>query len=266
MSILNIAAYKFVTVPDPKAWLQPLRERCEALSLKGTIVLAQEGINLSLAGESQNVSDFLFFLKNDEQFGNRFLDLDIKESTSSYQPFGKMVVREAREIITIRQQVPSPSERRAPAIDAETLKKWLDRKCDDQGRELILVDTRDAYEVHIGTFANAVSFPIERFSQFPAAIQELMQETDLSGKTVVSFCTGGIRCEKAALLMEDLGIANVFQLDGGILRYFEKVGGEHWQGECFVFDERIALDSSLQPTKVDYSQYISDSNSMRKRK
>jgi UPF0176 protein len=108
--------------------------------------------------------------------------------------------------------------------------------------------------VKIGTFENAISFPIEHFSQFPDAIQELMQQTNLSNKTIVSFCTGGIRCEKAVLYMEQLGLHNVFQLDGGILRYFEKVGGAHWQGECFVFDERIALDPSLQQTKIEYQR------------
>lgn len=254
MSILNIAAYKFVNLPDPKAWLMPLRERCHSLSLKGTIILAPEGINLFLAGEQKDIAEFLLYLANEEQFGGRFADLDVKESTSASQPFRKMVVREAREIITLRQEIPCPSEGRAPAVEAETLKIWLDKKCDDQGREIVMLDTRDAYEVEIGTFENAISFPIERFSQFPAAIQELMQETDLTGKTIVSFCTGGIRCEKAAILMERMGISNVFQLDGGILRYFEKVGGEHWKGECFVFDERIALDPALQQTKLVYQR------------
>jgi UPF0176 protein len=254
MEILNIAAYKFVSVPDPKAWLIPIKESCDRFELKGTIILAHEGINLCLAGASTNVSEFISYLQNDELFGNRFKELDIKESISTFQPFRKMVVREARETITLRQQIPCPSERRAPALDAETLKNWLDRKCDDNGRELLLLDTRDAFEVKIGTFENAISFPIEHFSQFPDAIQELMQQTNLSNKTIVSFCTGGIRCEKAVLYMEQLGLHNVFQLDGGILRYFEKVGGAHWQGECFVFDERIALDPSLQQTKIEYQR------------
>lgn len=266
MSILNIAAYKFVFVPDPKAWLSPLRQSCERLSLKGTIVLACEGINLCLAGERQHLSEFLSYLRTDVLFGDRFSDLGVKESNSGTQPFGKLVVRVAREIITLRQEISCPSISRAPAVDADTLKQWLDNGCDKEGREIVMLDTRDAFEVRIGTFANAISFPIERFSQFPAAIQELVQQTDLSNKTVVSFCTGGIRCEKAALYMQGLGLPHVYQLDGGILRYFEKVGGEHWQGECFVFDERVALDSSLQQTTREYQRNVNSSKSGSKRK
>lgn len=266
MSILNIAAYKFIAVPDPRAWLSPLKEVCVRLSLKGTIILASEGINLCVAGDREKVSEFLFYLKNDALFGNRFQELDVKESVSSFQPFGKMVVRAAKEIITMRQEVSCPATSRAPAIDAATLKQWLDLGLDDQGREIIMLDTRDAFEVAIGTFENAVSFQIDKFSQFPGAIQKLMRQTDLTNKTIVSFCTGGIRCEKAAIYMQELGLPHVYQLDGGILRYFEKVGGEHWQGECFVFDERIALDSSLQQTQIEYQRNLLSSKPERKRK
>lgn len=254
MSIVNIAVYKFVSVPEPEAWILPLKERCAALALKGTIVLATEGINLFLAGSREAIDAFLCFLGNEPLFDKRFAELDVKESLSESQPFRKMVVRVAKEIITMRHPTIRPADARASAVEPVTLRKWLDQGHDDEGRQIVLLDTRNAFEVEIGTFENARSFDIEKFSQFPDVISELMNDetAPLADKTVVSFCTGGIRCEKAALYMQDIGLSNVFQLQGGILRYFEDVGGAHWKGECFVFDERVALDPQLQPTSVAY--------------
>ncbi|MBY0551383.1 MAG: sulfurtransferase [Candidatus Obscuribacterales bacterium] len=254
VSIINIAAYKFVSVPDPEAWVPLLKERCVQLALKGTIVLAQEGINLFLAGSRDSIDSFLSYLRGDVLFEARFAELDVKESVSENQPFRKMVVRVAKEIITMRHPTIRPADARASAVEPATLRQWLDQGHDDQGRAIVLLDTRNAFEVEIGTFKNAKSFDIEKFSQFPDVIRELAEDASapLANKTVVSFCTGGIRCEKAALYMQDIGLANVFQLQGGILRYFEEVGGAHWQGECFVFDERVALDPQLQPTTNEY--------------
>lgn len=251
--IVNIAAYKFVAIEEPGDWVSVLKARCLDLLLKGTIVLATEGINLCLAGERQQISEFVSYLRNDPMFGGRFEDVQFKESLSDRQPFQKMVVRVAREIITMRQENISPADGPAPFVDAFTLKRWLDQGHDDDGREVVLLDTRDRFESLIGTFQNARTMEIQTFSQFPLAIRELIDEQrDLSEKTVVSFCTGGIRCEKAALYLQQLELPRVYQLDGGILRYFEVVGGAHWQGECFVFDERIAVDSDLNPTAKSY--------------
>lgn len=251
MEIVNIAAYKFIEIPEPAALKPLLKERCDQLVLKGTIVLAQEGINLFLAGTRQAIDAFMEFLRNEEFFGRRFVDLEIKESLSENQPFRRMIVRVAKEIITMRHPMIRPEDKRAPAVDAMTLKTWLDQGHDDEGREIVLLDTRNSFEIEIGTFEGAMDFGIERFSQFPEAIRAAanQEEHDLKNKTIVSFCTGGIRCEKAALYMNELKLPRVFQLDGGILRYFEEVGGDHWQGECFVFDERVALDPELRATE-----------------
>ena len=136
-----------------------------------------------------------------------------------------------------------PGAGRAPGVDAPTLKRWLDQGHDDGGRPLALLDTRNAFEVDHGTFEGAIDWRIGRFTQFPQAVREYGGQ--LAGKTVVSFCTGGIRCEKAALLMRELGVTDVLQLEGGILKYFEQVGGVHWRGDCFVFDGRTALAPDL---------------------
>ncbi|MCC6981166.1 MAG: sulfurtransferase, partial [Candidatus Melainabacteria bacterium] len=244
---VNIAAYKFVGIPEPAQWQPVIKERCDQLHLKGTVLLATEGINLFLAGKREKIEEFLQFLQNDPIFGARFAVLDIKESFSSNQPFKKMVVRIANEIITMRHPMIRPEDSRAPHVDAATLRKWLDQGHDDEGRELVLLDTRNDFEVEMGTFENALNLNIEKFSDFPDAIASTMRvESSLKQKTIVSFCTGGIRCEKAALYLQEKGHPKVFQLDGGILRYFEDVGGAHWHGECFVFDERVSLDPGLK--------------------
>jgi UPF0176 protein len=141
-----------------------------------------------------------------------------------------------------------PEGNRAPAVDAPTLRRWLDRGRDDEGRELVLLDTRNDYETDVGRFAGAVDYRLRRFTDFPAAVAADRER--YAGRTVVSYCTGGIRCEKAALHMRELGIERAFQLDGGILKYFELTDGAHWQGDCFVFDGRGAVDKTLAPAAV----------------
>jgi len=253
MQIVNIASYRFVGIPRPQDWVLPMQERCQELTLKGTIVLAEEGINLFLAGGEEAIAAMVRYLADDPLFAGRFRDMDVKYSRSGNKPFKRMVVRVAKEIITMRHPMIRPEASRAPAVDAATLKTWLDQGHDDSGRPLVLMDTRNAFEVDMGTFEGAVRFDIERFSEFPAALEKLLHdEGDIKDKTVVSFCTGGIRCEKAALFMQELDVPHVYQLDGGILRYFEDAGGAHWDGECFVFDERVAVDTQLQPTVKEY--------------
>jgi UPF0176 protein len=256
MKFLNVAAYKFVGVLDRQS-LQPiLQNKCEQLNLKGTILLADEGINLTLAGDESAVRAFMSYLATEKVFADRFADLEVKESYSDHQPFGKMVVRMPKEIITMRHPLIRPEAGRAASVDPKTLKQWLERGYDDAGREIVLLDTRNNYEVKIGTFEGAIDFDIVNFSQFPECVQDSFnsETSPLKEKTIVTFCTGGIRCEKAALYMNELNMPNVYQLHGGILNYFEQVGGDHWKGECFVFDERVAVDPKLQPTKHDYGK------------
>jgi UPF0176 protein len=174
--------------------------------------------------------------------------MEIKESWTDAQPFRRMLVKERPEIIRMADPTIRPITERAPGIDASTLKRWLDQGHDDAGRPIVLLDTRNAYEVDQGSFAGAIDWRIERFTEFPAALDA--HRAELAGKTVVSFCTGGIRCEKAAILMRERGVTDVVQLDGGILRYFEVVGGAHYQGTCYVFDRRRALDPALNPSPL----------------
>ena len=239
--ILNIAAYRFVAIDDPAAVVLHLRGMCESLALKGTVLVAPEGINLFLAGEPGHIHRFLDELWQDR----RFAGLQVKYSESDAVPFKRMRVKLKREIITFRDPSLAPAAGRAPALSPETLRDWLRAGHDDAGRELVLLDTRNREEVAMGTFVNALALPIDTFTGLPDALEA--QRENLRGKTIVSFCTGGIRCEKAALWMQDAGYQNVLQLEGGILGYFESVGGEHYAGDCFVFDERVALDPRLQP-------------------
>lgn len=238
-SVLNVSAYLFTHIDDPAALRPALRQRAVAAGLKGTIILAEEGINLFLAGEEDAVGSFIDALRAEW----RFSALATTQSWSDAQPFGRMIVKHKREIIRMGRPAIRPAEGRAPAVDPATLHRWLDRGRDDAGRDVVLVDTRNAFEVDYGTFEGAVDWRLERFTQFPAAAQA--HRAQLAGKTVVSFCTGGIRCEKAALHLREVGV-DAWQLDGGILGYFEHVGGEHFNGDCFVFDEREALASDLQ--------------------
>ncbi|WP_133650658.1 sulfurtransferase [Paraburkholderia flava] len=246
MSIVNLAAYYFVTLDATAEWRPLVAERCASLGLRGTILLAPEGINLFVAGEPDNAHAFIDYLRHDPLFEGKFATLQFKESLSDKQPFRRMLVKLKREIITMKKPAIRPELGRAPAVDAPTLKAWLDRGHDDAGRPVVMLDTRNAFEVDVGTFDNALDYRITKFSEFPAVIDA--HREDLEGKTVVSFCTGGIRCEKAAIHMKEVGIENVYQLEGGILKYFEEVGGAHYHGECFVFDYRTALNPQLEPT------------------
>lgn len=242
MQILNIAAYKFVALDGLPALQTALFNTLQARGIKGTVLLAAEGINLFLAADSSGIHDFLAWLRTDA----RFAALEIKESWSAAQPFAKLRVKIKPEIIRMNHPAIRPLAGRAPAVDAATLKRWLDSGHDDQGRPVVALDTRNAFEVDVGTFHNAIDWRIDKFSEFPQAVIDHRDE--LAGKTIVSFCTGGIRCEKAAIYMQEAGIKNVYQLDGGILQYFEECGHAHFDGECFVFDDRRAVDAALKPS------------------
>jgi UPF0176 protein len=241
---VNIAAYKFITFDDTAEKRPEFRALCEELGLKGTILLSPEGINLFLAGLREPIDRFLAWLRADE----RFADLEVKESYSDRQPFTRMLVKLKREIITMKNPLIKPEEGRAPAVDPKTLKRWLDRGHDDAGKPVVMLDTRNAFEVDVGTFDNTVDYRIEKFSEFPEVIAE--HKDEFAGKTVVTFCTGGIRCEKAAIHMQNIGYDSVYQLEGGILKYFEEVGGAHYTGDCFVFDYRTALNPKLEATET----------------
>jgi len=242
MNIVNLSAYRFVALDDLPALRERVLERAAALALKGTVLLAPEGINLFLAGQREVVDTFMAWLRSDP----RFAGLEAKESLSGEVPFGRLRVRLKKEIITMRQPAIRPEGGRAPAVDASTLKRWLDQGRDDDGREVLMLDTRNDYETAVGKFTQAVDYRLASFTAFPGAIAA--DRARYAGKTVVSYCTGGIRCEKAALHMQELGIEHVHQLEGGILKYLELTDGAHWQGDCFVFDGRGAVGADLLPS------------------
>ena len=242
-SIINVSCYKFVTLSDLPGLQQRLIARCAALALKGTILLAPEGINLFLAGTRASLAAFFNTLRED----SRFADLQPKESVSRDVPFKRLRVRIKKEIITMKLPQLRPEAQRAPTVNAATLKRWLDRGYDDTGREVVMLDTRNDYEVAEGRFKHALDYRLARFSEFPERFAQ--HRAALVDKTVVSYCTGGIRCEKAALHMQHQGLSHVYQLEGGILKYFEEAGGAHFLGRCFVFDARYALDAGLQPSR-----------------
>jgi UPF0176 protein len=245
--VLNISTYKFVPIDDAPALREILLTRAQALQLKGTILLAQEGINMFLAGPAVDVRHFLTQLQADP----RFADITPKESWSDKQPFKKMLVKVKGEIIRMNHPTIRPADGRAPAVAPATVKRWLDQGHDDEGRPVVTLDTRNDFEVDEGTFQGAIDWRISKFTEFPIALRAHLNE--LKDKTVVSFCTGGIRCEKAAILMREEGLEHVYQLEGGILKYFEETDGSHYEGGCFVFDERRALGPDLHATGLQNS-------------
>jgi UPF0176 protein len=241
---VNIAAYKFITLDQLDELRPQYQEICARLSLKGTILLTPEGINMFLSGTRAHIDEYLDWVRSDA----RLADLQWKESLSVEQSHKRMLVKIKSEIITMRLPLIKPEEGRAPFVEAHTLKRWLDQGHDDKGQPVVMVDTRNDFEVDVGTFDNTVDYRIKKFTEFPEVIEA--HKADFSGKTVVTFCTGGIRCEKAAIHMQNIGYDNVYQLEGGILKYFEEVGGAHYTGDCFVFDYRTALNPKLEPTET----------------
>ena len=232
MQILNIAGYKFINLDNLERLREALFENC--LALKGTILLSPEGINLTLAGEIQAIFAFTAYLKANPLF----TDMTFRESYSDTVPFKRLKIKIKKEIITFRTPDIHPEKARGPSISPETLKQWLDEK-----RDITILDTRNDYEIRFGTFKEAVNLQINDFCEFSAAAKTLPQE-----KPIVMFCTGGVRCEKASLQLLKNGFPKVYQLEGGILNYFDKTDGAHYQGDCFVFDERISLNKDLLTT------------------
>ncbi|MBU3694212.1 MAG: hypothetical protein FGM40_05200 [Rhodocyclaceae bacterium] len=238
--VANVAAYHFARIDDPQALRAPLREWCAAAGLKGTVLLATEGINAFLAGPQAGIEEVLARLRALPGF----CELEAKWSGSETVPFRRLWVRVKPEIVTLRRPGFDRAATPAPRVSAQTLRRWLDRGCDDDGRPVTLLDTRNAWEVAVGSFDGALDPGIARFSQFAGRLEDYAHLRD---ETVVTFCTGGIRCEKAAPLMVEQGFARVYQLEGGILRWFEACGGAHWRGDCAVFDDRKALRPDLTP-------------------
>jgi len=235
--VVNIAGYRFVDLQDRDQLREPFLKRCEELHLKGTILLSPNGINFSLSGSQESVDGYLEFLESDE----RFAGIPLKITYNDYQPFRRMLVRLKKEIISLGMDDIRPLEFTGPNIKPIELQQILDNE-----EEVIVLDTRNDYEVRVGTFKNAIDLNIPSFRDFPEAVSKLPE--DYKKKPIVMFCTGGIRCEKASAVMLKSGFENVKQLEGGVLDYFKDTDASHWDGDCFVFDDRVAVDKGLNET------------------
>lgn len=233
MQYVNLSGYKFTKLSNLEEAQQFLLATCQELGLKGTILLSEEGINAFVCALPQKVAPF------EQSIKTVVGEITFKQSPSQDVPFAKMLVKIKPEIITFGVDNIDPIEKPAPTISAAEFKAWL-----DNGKEVVILDTRNDYEVELGTFKNAIHLNIDHFRQFPEAVSKLPPE--YKNKPVVTFCTGGIRCEKAAPFLLEQGFNEVYQLDGGILKYLEETQGAHYEGECFVFDNRIALDANLE--------------------
>ena len=239
MSIVNVAAYRFHPLEQLQERRDTLRRLCYELDLKGTILLSGEGINMFIAGPRQGVDCVLAAVRSIPGFE----ELPIKQSVTDYQPFNRMLVKIKQEIIPVGCPEIAPVAEASPKIAPRELKRWL-----DENQDVALLDTRNDYEVSLGTFKGAIDLNLKTFREFPAAAAALPEE--IKKRPVVMFCTGGIRCEKIGPYMKGLGFEKIYQLEGGILKYFEECEREHYEGTCFVFDQRVAVDPSLAPTDL----------------
>jgi UPF0176 protein len=236
---LTAALYKFVDLPDFVELKAPLLAYCDQHDVKGTLLLAQEGINGTIAGSEQGVRAVLAFLRADP----RLSKLPHKESWSDKPPFNRMKVKLKKEIVTLRVPDLDPNKTVGQYVKPAD---WNALLADP---DVMVIDTRNDYEVAIGTFKGAINPNIKNFVQLPAWLdaQDNLQGEAAKKTKVAMFCTGGIRCEKSTALLKMRGINQVYHLEGGILKYLEEIPPEHstWQGECFVFDERVSVDHSL---------------------
>ncbi|HMP77876.1 MAG TPA: pseudouridine synthase [Pirellulaceae bacterium] len=237
----TIAAYRFVPLDNLGDRRAALLDKCRSLELKGTILIASEGINLFLAGEVAQVRSFVEWLTAEPEF----TDLPVKYNPCDYQPFNRLLVRVKKEIIPLGMPEIRPDRETSPKISPSELKSWLDER-----RDVLLLDVRNDYEIDVGTFAGAQPAGIGHFRDFPQAVAQFPEQW--RERPIVMFCTGGIRCEKAGPVMQQAGFRHIWQLDGGILKYFEDCGGEHYRGDCFVFDQRVAVRPNLHeaPSEV----------------
>jgi UPF0176 protein len=244
-AFLTAAFYKFVDLPECQQLRAPVLATSEARGVKGLVLLAQEGINGTIAGRPDDVHAVLAHLRSHPPLA----DLQHKESFSERAPFHRMKVRLKKEIVTMQVPGLSPSRMAGTYVKPEAWNALI------SDPDVVLIDTRNHYEVELGTFAGAINPQINAFSDFPAWIARWQAQRrntaadSPSQPKVAMFCTGGIRCEKSTAYLRSLGYESVYHLEGGILKYLEQVPAEQslWQGACFVFDERVSVEHGLVP-------------------
>jgi len=239
-SFLTTTFYHFITLNNIKIFKTIIQDYCDNKSLKGTILLAQEGINGTISGKENDILEFHKFIKKDQKFSDVFKNLEYKSSWSNENPFYRMKVRLKKEIVALGLPEVSPAIKVGKYVKPEDWNSLINDP------EVILIDTRNNYEVDIGTFNNAINPKTTSFREFPQYVKKNLKSK--KNKKIAMFCTGGIRCEKASSYMLENGFKEVYHLQGGILKYLEEVPKEKslWQGECFVFDQRIAVTNELK--------------------
>ena len=238
---LNIAGYKFQQLDSLDTLIPEFQDKCDELELKGSVYLSPRGINFSISGTEANIEQYIEFMEND----SRFLNIPLKRTYSETQPFRRMKVRLKKEIISLGRDDIDPRELTGEYVTPQELLSMY-----ENNEDVVVLDTRNEYETRVGLFENAVDLQLDTFRDFPKAIEQLPEE--YKDKQIVMYCTGGIRCEKASAVMLKAGFTDVKQLEGGVLDYFKETGGKYWNGDCFVFDERVALDTDLNETEYIY--------------
>lgn len=239
MSYKVAAFYQFVTLPDFQALREPLRNMCVALDIKGIILLAEEGINGTVAGREVAIDALVNQLQNGALFNGRLDNLELKFSGAAEMPFNRMKVRLKKEIVTIGDPDTDPNAKVGIYVDAADWNELVKQP------DILLIDTRNQFEVEMGTFEGALDPAITRFGEFPDFASRALDPA--KHKKIAMFCTGGIRCEKASSYLLSQGFEEVYHLKGGILQYLEDIPQDQslWRGECFVFDQRVALGHGL---------------------
>jgi UPF0176 protein len=239
------AFYQFAPLPDFRALREPLRALCGDLKLKGSVLLAHEGINGTLAGSDEVIDAFVTALRRSDLFGGRLDHLELKFSSAETMPFGRLKVRLKKEIVTFGDTAADPTRQVGTYVDAKDWNELI------ASPDTVLIDTRNAFEIAVGTFEGAIDPAIASFGEFKQfAARHLDPVRD---RKIAMFCTGGIRCEKASSYLLAQGFTEVYHLKGGILNYLEQVAEteSRWRGECFVFDERVALGLGLRERNAE---------------
>ena len=236
--ILVAALYKFVEIDDLLSLQSNLYEICEKNNIMGTILIANEGINGTISGKTNEINQTISLLKSDKRFTN----IEIKYSSSDKQPFHRMKVRLKKEIVTIGLPEINPNNKVGTYVKPDD---WNDLISDPN---VVVIDARNKYETKIGSFQNALDPETSSFREFPDWVKKFKSSKENANKKIAMFCTGGIRCEKASSLMKEEGFEDVYHLQGGILKYLETIDKENslWNGECFVFDQRVCLTDELE--------------------
>ena len=240
-----VSLYKYVKIKSPEELQNQLRKRCQKLQILGRILIGKEGVNAAVCGIKENIDQFKQWLKKDK----RFVDITFRELEAAENVYHKLVVRVRKEIVVFGKKV--DFRKKAKYMDPKELKALLDK-----GTDALLLDARNAYEVRLGKFKNAITLPIETFREFPEAIKKIKLPKN---KKIISYCTGGIRCEKAATYLKQQGFKNVYQLQGGIIQFMNEFPNTHFEGNCFTFDDRLTPNIKVKPiTNCDHCNVPSD--------